>query len=78
MIVMSQAAYVWKKQTVGDSKPVSVTQLRPDEYNKNDLPCSLTEITYEQKLFVHKRIETGFHSKEYLEEIFNQRIKSRE
>lgn len=75
LIVMSQAAYVWKKQAVGDSKPVSVTQLRPDEYNKNDLPCSLTEVTYEQKLFVHKRIETGFHSKEYLEEIFNQCIK---
>ena len=78
LIVMSRATYVWKGQVNGDSKPVSVTQLKPDEYDKNDLPCSLTEVTYEQKLFVHKRIETGFHSNEYLEEIFNQRIKSRE
>ena len=78
LIVMSRATYVWKGQVNGDSKPVSVTQLKPDEYDKNDLPCSLTEVTYEQKLFVHKRIETGFHSNEYLEEIFNQCIKSRE
>lgn len=78
LIVMSRATYVWKGQVNGDSKPVSVTQLKPDEYDKNDLPCSLTEVTYEQKLFVHKRIETGFPSNEYLEEIFNQRIKSRE
>ena len=77
LIVMSRATYVWKGQVNGDSKPVSVTQLKPDEYDKNDLPCSLTEVTYEQKLFVHKRIETGFHSNEYLEEIFNQCIKSR-
>ena len=78
LIVMSRATYVWKGQVNGDSKPVSVTQLKPDEYDKNDLPCSLTEVTYEQKLFVHKRIETGFYYNEYLEDIFNQRIKSRE
>lgn len=56
MIVMSRAAYVWKEQADGDSKPVSITQLGPDEYDKDDLPCSLTEVTYEQNLFVHEEL----------------------
>ena len=72
LIVMSRAAYVWKEQADGDSKPVSITQLGPDEYDKDDLPCSLTEVTYEQNLFVHERIEHGFHPNEYLEEIFTK------
>ncbi len=70
LIVMSRAAYVWKEQADGDSKPVSITQLGPDEYDKDDLPCSLTKVTYEQNMFIHKRIETGFMPKEYLEETF--------
>lgn len=70
LIVMSRAAYVWKEQADGDSKPVSITQLGLDEYDKDGLPCSLTKVTYEQNLFIHKRIETGFMPKEYLEEIF--------
>lgn len=72
LIVMSRAAYVWKKQADGDYKPVSITQLGPDEYDINKLPYSLTEVTYEQNLFVHKRIETGFMPKEYLEEVFKE------
>lgn len=72
LIVMSRAAYVWKEQADGDSKPVSITQLGLDEYDKDDLPCSLTEVTYEQNLFVHERIEPGFHPNEYLEEIFTK------
>lgn len=72
LIVMSRAAYVWKEQADGDYNPVSITQLGPDEYDKDDLPCSLTEVTYEQNLFVHERIEPGFHPNEYLEEIFTK------
>ena len=44
--------------------------------DKDDLPCSLTEVTYEQNLFVHERIEPGFHPNEYLEEIFKEYIQS--
>lgn len=76
LIVMSRAAYVWKEQADGDYNPVSITQLGPDEYDKDDLPCSLTEVTYEQNLFVHERIEPGFHPNEYLEEIFKEYIQS--
>ena len=48
-----------------NSKPVSITQLGPDEYDKDDLPCSLTKVSYGQNLFVHKRIETGFLPNKY-------------
>lgn len=61
-----------KGQADGDSKPVPITQLGPDEYDINELSCSLTEVTYEQNLFVHKRIETEFMPKEYLEEVFKE------
>ncbi len=74
LIIMSRAAYVWKEQADGDYKPVPITQLGPDEYDKDDLPCSLTKVSFEQNLFVHKRIETGFMPKEYLEEIFTKEI----
>lgn len=50
--------------------PVSITQLRPDEYDKDDMPRSLTKVSYGQNLFVHKRIETGFLPNEYIKEIF--------
>lgn len=53
---MSRAAYIWKEQADGDYNPVSITQLGPDEYDKDDLPCSLTEVTYEQNLFVHEEL----------------------
>lgn len=65
LIVMSRAAYLWKEQEDGDSKPVSIIQLRPDEYDINELSCSLTEVTYKYNLFVHERIEPGFHLNEY-------------
>lgn len=64
--------YGKNKRTAGDSNPVPITQLGPDEYDINELSCSLTEVTYEQNLFVHKRIETGFMPKEYLEEVFKE------
>ena len=74
LIIMSRAAYVWKEQADGDYKPVPITQLGPDEYDKDDLPCSLTKVSFEHHLLVHKRIETGFMPTEYLEEIFTKEI----
>ena len=37
-----------------------------------DLPHSLAEITYEDGLFIHGKVESGFHPTENLEEIFNE------
>ena len=70
LFVMTKSAYVWREKESGEYIPVPITQLQENISNK-DLPHSLTEITYEDGLFVHEKIELGFHPTEELEEIFN-------
>jgi len=73
LFVMTKSAYVWRESDNGEYIPVPIAQLQEKISNK-DLPHSLTEITYEDGLFVHEKIELGFHPTEELEEIFNNYI----
>ena len=70
LYVMTKSAYVWRSYSGGDSMPVPVANLNKDEFSENELEYQLGEVVYEDNLFVHKRVETGFMPKEYLEEIF--------
>lgn len=40
--------------------PVSVANLNKDEFSENELNYQLGEVIYDDNLFVHKRVETGF------------------
>ncbi len=70
LYVMTKSAYVWRNQDAGDSIAVPIANLNKGEVNEDELNYQLGEIVYEDNLFVHKRVETGFMPKEYLEEIF--------
>jgi hypothetical protein len=69
LLVMTKSAYVWRERDNGEHVPMPVIELE-EKISDKDLPHSLTEITYEDGLFVHEKIETGFHPLEELEEIF--------
>lgn len=69
LFVMTKSAYVWRERENGEYIPVPIAELQEKISNK-DLPHSLTEITYEDGLFVHEKMELGFHPTEELEEIF--------
>jgi hypothetical protein len=69
LYVMTKSAYVWREREDGQYIPVPIAEL-PESVSNEDLPHSLTEITYEDCLFVHTKMELGFHPTEELEEIF--------
>lgn len=71
---MTKSAYVWRSQDDGESIPVLITNLNKDEFSEDELVYQLGEVIYEDDLFVHKRVETGFMPKEYLEELFDECI----
>ena len=74
LFIMTKSAYVWRDQDDGDSIAVPITNLSKDEFSEDELNYQLGEVVYEDNLFVHKRVETGFMPKEYLEEIFDECI----
>lgn len=67
--VMTRAAYVWREEEDGEHIPVPITELQ-EKVSIKDLPHALTEITYEDDLYVHSNVESGFHPIEELQEIF--------
>lgn len=69
LYVMTKSAYVWREREDGEHVPVPIVEL-PEKVSNKDLPHSLTEITYEDGLFVHAKMELGFHPTEELEELF--------
>ncbi|MBV8389673.1 MAG: HNH endonuclease [Mucilaginibacter sp.] len=69
LYVMTKSAYVWREREDGEYVPVPLAE-HPEENSYKDLPHSLTEITYEDGLFVHAKMELGFHPTEELEELF--------
>lgn len=71
LVVMTKAAYVWRENENGEYIPVVITELEEKISNK-DLPHSLTQISFEDGLFVHEKLELGFHPTEELEKIFNE------
>lgn len=71
LFVMTKANYVYRELKDGEWQPISLAQLS-EKISDKDLPHSLAEVTYEDGLFVHGRVETGFHPTEELEEIFTE------
>ncbi len=71
LFVLTKADYVYREQKDGEWQPVPVAEL-PEKVSDKDLPHSLAEITYEDGLFVHGKVESGFHPTEELEEIFDE------
>ncbi len=69
--VISMAAYTWKSLDNGDA---AIPILINGNINKNNLPHSLTEIIFDDNLFIHSRPLTSFLPKEYIEEEFNHYI----
>jgi len=74
LYVMSKSAYVWRNQDDGEAIAVPIANLNKDEFSEDELNYQLGEVVYENNLFVHKRVETGFMPKEYLEELFDECI----
>ncbi|WP_208326835.1 HNH endonuclease signature motif containing protein [Flavobacterium sp. 270] len=71
LYVMTKSAYVWREQENGDHISVPISELS-DKNSIEDLPHSLNEVTYEDGLFVHSKMDFGFHPTEELEEIFTK------
>ncbi len=71
LFVLTKADYVYRQQKDGEWQPVPLAELSEIVSDK-DLPHSLAEITYEDGLFIHGKVESGFHPTENLEEIFNE------
>jgi hypothetical protein len=69
LYVLTKSAYVWRAQENGDSIPVPVAELGEKVLDR-DLPRALTAVTYEDGLFVHEKVELGFHPTTELEELF--------
>jgi hypothetical protein len=74
LYVLTKAAYVYREQDGGEWMPVPIAELS-DRVSDEDLPHSLAEITYEDGLFVHGKVESGFHPMEELEELFTDHTK---
>ena len=72
LYVMIKSAYVYKHQGDGEYRSVPVANLSKDEFREDEINYQLVEVIYKDNLFVHKRVETGFKPKEYLEEIFDK------
>ena len=69
---MTKSAYVWREQTNGDTETVSIKKLGKDEYRGEELNYQMGEVSYQDNVFVHKRVGTGFMSKENLDELFGK------
>lgn len=69
LYVLTRADYKWGKREDGEHIPVPIVELA-ENISFKDLSHALTEITYEDDLYLHSKVESGFHSKEELEEIF--------
>lgn len=66
LYVMTKSAYVWRGEEI-----ILVADLSKEEIGEDEINYQLAVVTYEDNLFVHKRVETGFMPKEYLDQIFN-------
>ena len=68
IFVLTRANYIYEEDKDGEYRPVAIPNLQK-KISVKDLSHSLTEVTFEHNLFVHKAVR-GSHSMEYLEEIF--------
>lgn len=70
LYVMTKSAYVWRGEENGETILVPIINLKKEEIGEDEINYQLAEIIYEDNLFVHKRVETGFMPKEHLYELF--------
>lgn len=73
LYVLTMSAYVWREREDGENIPLPITEL-PENVSYEDLPHSLTGITFEDGLFVHEKIGWGLHPTKELEELFAKYI----
>lgn len=73
LYVLTKAAYVYREREGGEWMAIPIAELS-ERVSDKDLPHSLAEITYEDDLFVHGKVESGFHSTEELEELFDEYV----
>lgn len=73
ILILTRANYIYQEQKNGDFNPIPISEIQ-EEINTLELPHSLSEVTYKDNLFIHSRIETGFHPREELEEIYNELV----
>lgn len=76
LIVMTKAGYIWGSNDDGESIEIPISSLSKDDYNDDELNRQLSEIIYENGVFIHKRPEVGFMPREYLEELYEELINS--
>ncbi|MEH1006750.1 HNH endonuclease signature motif containing protein [Winogradskyella sp. ECml5-4] len=76
IFVLTRADYVYRENKEGEHNPVPISKLQ-EEIIINDLPHSLNEVKYFDNLFIHSRVETGFHPREELEQIFDDYTKNK-
>jgi hypothetical protein len=69
LYVLTKAAYVYREREGGEWTPVPIAELN-EKVSDKDLPHSIAEITYDNGLFVHGKVECGFHPTAELEELF--------
>ena len=67
--ILTRADYVYRENKDGEHNPVPISKLQ-EVVSVKELPHALTEVTYEDELFIHSKVETGFHPREELEQIF--------
>lgn len=70
LYVLTEAGYVWREQN-GDHVPVLISE-RSEAENDVNLPLALTEVTYEDGLYIHEKMGFGFHPREEIEEQFHE------
>lgn len=75
LIVMTKAGYIWGNNDKGENVEIYISSLSKDDYKDHKLNRQLTEITYKDGVFIHKRPEVGFKPKEDLEELYDKLIK---
>jgi hypothetical protein len=73
LYVLTKAAYVYREQKDGEWRSVPVAELTDYVLNK-DLSHSIAEVKFEDGLFIHGRVERGFHPTDDLYELFDDMI----
>jgi len=71
--VLTKAAYVYREHKDGDWRSVPVAEII-DNVSNIDLPHSIAEVKFEDGLFVHGRVERGFHPTADLYDLFDDII----
>ena len=75
LYVLTKSDYVYREDKKGEWVPTKLSELS-EKVNEKDLPHSLVAISFEDGLFIHEKVESGFHPIEKLLEIFDNYTQS--